>query len=965
MMKFLLVLCFFSSAFAQVENPDLPSPEVLTKKYLDELSGRKVGQTKFVLKSSNEQYQEEQAGANREIQESDIFKLGNPGKKEVFLLNNHRGFQVVSFQDGLEKPKLVGRLPLYNNWSSEMYYLPARDQVLILNTEWSYTENDWRVNYNTRVYLVDVSDSSSPKVLKKLVVPGYLQKSRLVGDVLYTITNSGSWRESRAAITSLRVSKDSLTQVEEVELHGEKRFVKTMNVLKEEQNYYVIATLSNWRMDGDFVEVHDITSSKGKINKVLTAKARGTVTEQSGTFFHKGHLFAVSQYRLDTAPSRISVEAYPLTRSEVVQTSQENMRLSIGDTNGQHASLQDVRVSGDLLYAFWVPRNQIDPFDLIDISEPSKGLKHLGQLQFEGWIEKAIPLDVNNRRFVLGLGWVTPVTSENGRRYPQAKLFEIKKTDSGYKHEVISSLALDQEDFWATLNGADKNFEVIEESSGVFNILFPVTFRKNYVDGGKVVVADLNSSSLREGASLMAQGSWLRRVFANRELSTIHTFSDKSLETFNQSDLSTSGLARSVSALELARDIIDFHVLSQGRGIQIVRQDDSVELRKVELSHSDAEISEIMGLSKIAGEYAWHKIQDGKLQVITKFYKPLATSRWSRKFDYANFNIYDFASGSLTSTRIDLNLTSTDEYFYFDVFHISTGTHEVFTISNQMFVLNVDKLDSLTVATECQYFFDPKSYNLSVLNLGEEVVAFNSFVVEPVDGDEDDEFSYSLSFIKPLTISQNTVSCSPSINTPGVPILKKGGFLVSSEVHYDSGYEFDYDQESSLKGINFKFASEWENPGSMTFSLKLKSDHEMVLVDILNKDITAGMHGNGFITYTKKESRIDLWSLSESGEFFSRPQYLNFESDHTSLISMKNFFGRSFLFMKNRNKVELFEIINGKTLLKRNVTSTFDDRVEDGSAEYIFDIKQISSSQELSRFYISGGFSGLNEIIVQ
>src|SRR3712207_8482362 len=53
---------------------------------------------------------------------------------------------------------------------------------------------------------------------------------------------------------------------------------------------------------------------------------------------------------------------------------------SVGDTNGLHASLQDVRVSADLLYAFWVPANNIDPFDLFDISEP-RSEEHTSELQ--------------------------------------------------------------------------------------------------------------------------------------------------------------------------------------------------------------------------------------------------------------------------------------------------------------------------------------------------------------------------------------------------------------------------------------------------------------------------------------------------------------------------------------------------------------------------------------------------------
>src|SRR5690606_1914084 len=98
---------------------------------------------------------------------------------------------------------------------------------------------------------------------------------------------------------------------------------------------YVLSTLSNWNGEGDLVNVHDITSEQGKIVKLLTAKARGRVMERSQVFLHKKHLFAVSNYRKDrNARARISVEAFPLEASSAILESKENMRLSVGDTNG-------------------------------------------------------------------------------------------------------------------------------------------------------------------------------------------------------------------------------------------------------------------------------------------------------------------------------------------------------------------------------------------------------------------------------------------------------------------------------------------------------------------------------------------------------------------------------------------------------------------------------------------------------
>lgn len=455
MKKLFPLFLILSPAFAST-NPDLPDSSTLTKKYLNELSLRKRGQSSFVVKnqmwsprSQQEQQQSQrpesdQAGQGREIQESDVYKLGNHSKKELFLLNNYRGFQVVSFEDGVEKPKLISRLPIYNNWGSEMYYFEKQEKVIVLNTE--YETN----NYKTKIYMLDVSNSHEPKIVNEVLVDGYLQESRMVGDVLYTITHNYSSQKTMK-ISSVKIGEE-LETIEVADIQGEKNWVQTMNVVKDGNRYYVISTLGDWSTSGDDINVHDITSPNGKIKKLFTAKVRGRISERSQTFIHKGHLFAVSNYQENNQPMRVSVEAFPMVKSTTTVTSQSHMRVSVGDTNGLNASLQDVRVSGDHLYAFWVPANNVDPFELFDISKPQEGIKHLGQLQFDGWISKAFPLNYRGKNYVLGLGWIMPVTSESNRRFPQAKLFEVKNVNGQMKHEVVSSLTLDNEDVWASLN---------------------------------------------------------------------------------------------------------------------------------------------------------------------------------------------------------------------------------------------------------------------------------------------------------------------------------------------------------------------------------------------------------------------------------------------------------------------------------------------------------------------------------
>lgn len=958
-MKLIFVFLFLASAYTSAQtNPDLPSPSVLTKKYLELISKRKVGQTAFAVKTDEGQMQQSES-SDREIQESDVFKLGRKGNKELFLLNNYRGFQVISFQDGLESPRLIARLPVYNNWSSEMYYLEKQDQVLIMNSEWEPSLNSWGSHNYTVIYLIDVKDSSSPKILRELKVPGYLDSSRLVGDVLYTI--SSSWgSQQKAQLSSVKIGSDSLNLIESQALHSEKRWVRTMNVVKNGEKYFVISSETSWQERGDHVSVFDITSSKGDISKLFTAHARGQVSERSDTFIHKNHLFVLSNWRKDdNTPSRISVESFPMKASSAVITSTEGMRLSVGDTNGLHASLQDTRVSGDYLYAFWVPANNIDPFDLFDISDPKK-LTHIGQLQFDGWISKAIPVDLNGRKFVIGLGWIVPTTSENGKRYPQAMIFEIKKNGDRVRHEVVANLTLNSDDLWASLNDEDKTFEVVEEVPGIFNILFPVTFRTGWKSGAKVVTADLNKLVLSEGASIIADQNWLRRVFLNREVRGLHAFSDEQLETYRQDDMAGRGIARVVSILELARNVIDFHQINENVGTQIIRNENNIEVRMVPMTDTDAEKTEVVTSSVIKGRHHWHKIDGNKIYAITAFYKKENRTSgqytWEAEvFDHAMFNTMDLTTGVVSSERMEVT-TRTDEqdYWYFNVEATSSTDTDLLQVGQNIFRLKDGVLLKMSVPASCEYFFDGEEGNMNLRAVGKDFYAFNTFTVQPSDDEEG--YSYDLPFMKKLNVSGDQLECSPSVNVPGQPVMTDREFLVTREYQnywYAICYEY-YPGEGDF----------WGGEGK-TISLRFKTPTQVELVDILNKEITSGLLKKRFITYSSKEKRVDIWSLSEEGEFTSRPEYLSGYSRNSFLISAQSLGGKDYVFMKNNKLVDVYAVSKTGKMTQIPVTTKYDLDRNDGSGEFVFAIESIDRNTQSGNFILSGGNYGVAELKLQ
>src|SRR5690606_35256767 len=112
---------------------------------------------------------------------------------------------------------------------------------------------------------------------------------------------------------------------------------------------------------------------------------------------------------------------------------------------------------------------------------------------------------------------------------------------------------------------------------------------------------------------------------------------------------------------------------------------------------------------------------------------------------------------------------------------------DVFTIGNQFYKLNERTLEKLNIAEDCQYFFKSDSHQLALQSVGNEIFAFNSFKVKTLGIEATSSprpqrgTSFSMPFMKKLSVEGNTVSCSRSINVPGRPALINENFMVTNE----------------------------------------------------------------------------------------------------------------------------------------------------------------------------------------
>ncbi len=820
---------------------------------------------------------------SRVIQEADLFKVGKEGSKLLYVLNPYRGLQVVDFSQGPEAPRLLGRTEATGHDLMEMYFIEKTMQIVVMERRWDvqggaqsrvvvYTVADPR-----RPALIQSIDLPGMVADSRLVGNVlYVASSRWD----YSSMEGGQgWINSyQLAAEGLR-DVTSYQLALPVQSMGSMNIVETQE--NGQAQYYLISVLSrnifNWRERQSTVEVIDISDPQGSVRPLLTVSTQGELRERSATHIRKGALLAVSnswvdngqgtmirrvtvesfalpgknakvvdaaeaefrrlwfERKLKEKPANISVEDYAeqLTRDpeyglKGIFVKQSDGRLgkifpdqsvSVGDTTGLHADLQDVRFVDDKLYVFWVPANQVDPLDVFDLSDPVKKLNYLGRTLFDGWMERAIPFQYRGEHYLLALGWIVPVVGDTAARSPQAMIFKLP-SKAGEKVQTVAQLTLKSSQLWSYFNDADKSIAVRTRDDGSGVIIFPAySWRDNkYLSGGKIISFDLKASGqeIQEGGFLASDAAWLRRVFANPEIDRMHTLSDRNLSTFNLEDNqfgAADQIFQAISVLELARDIRAYALATIGGlsyGVQLIDQEvpgtfeGQTVIRMVKPELSDAELDQTLLRKTLDGRYLSHLVSsDGQLFVLTsQQVKSLEGTNevWNevQKLHRVRFQLQD---GAFANTLVDtVEWKAPQSYgigFYDKIFYAPRVAQLVELSKNEILINSGLKLLSVRLGASLKLF---EASDLASCLKDAQDVSYFVFGKKPY-------VSYALSFVTqdprfrdlnlnryylaPVDASRLQVRCQETLNIPGRPVRVEGTQLITEEDRFLGFQESD------------------------------------------------------------------------------------------------------------------------------------------------------------------------------
>jgi hypothetical protein len=122
----------------------------------------------------------------RKVEETDLYRLAGD---RLFYLNAYRGLMVFDVSD-VAHPKLLGRSPIYGQ---PVEMLVRNNVASIVVADWYGKMDDGSPFHGSIVRQIDATDPAHMKVNGEAKLGGFVRDVRVVGDVLYAVSEDYGW----------------------------------------------------------------------------------------------------------------------------------------------------------------------------------------------------------------------------------------------------------------------------------------------------------------------------------------------------------------------------------------------------------------------------------------------------------------------------------------------------------------------------------------------------------------------------------------------------------------------------------------------------------------------------------------------------------------------------------------------------------------------------------------------------
>lgn len=218
----------------------------------------------------------------RQVQETDLYRLeGN----RLYYLNGYRGLMVFDVSDA-DHPKLMGRSPIFG---SPVDMIVRNGVATVVVADWYGQLDDGEPFYGSIVRGLDATDPSNIKVLGEAKLGGWVRDDRVVGDVIYAVSenwgggygwsygfgggvDSGSTYSESVVVSSVSFANKTIAAVGEAQFPG---YSGVFNVTAD--SIMLAHQPDDYTSDQTELVYLDISDPGGQIRQRGTVTVPGTV----------------------------------------------------------------------------------------------------------------------------------------------------------------------------------------------------------------------------------------------------------------------------------------------------------------------------------------------------------------------------------------------------------------------------------------------------------------------------------------------------------------------------------------------------------------------------------------------------------------------------------------------------------------------------------------------------------------
>jgi len=500
----------------------------------------------------------------RKVEETDLYRLDGD---RLFYLNAYRGLMVFDVSN-VDAPRLLGRSAIYGT-PVEMVVHDGIASVVV--ADWYGTDGNGQPFYGSIVRGIDASDPANMKVVGEARLGGWVRDTRVVGDVLYAVSEdygavfgglavadapvgSGGGGDARGSgsVTSVNIAAGKVEQKGSYRLPGNGGiFNVTANSILLAHNALGPKDANGYQAPSGSTELVyiDISDPQGAI------VPRGTLTFEG---YVQGWGADNGRWNLDFADGKTAHalacgqsycspgQAFVLATADFSNPDQPTLSsaVSIPATGWGAAARFDagrMYLSPATYYDGGQAQRSL-PLQIWDLADPQRPVL-AGSTQFPGEVWNLIP--AGDRLFALGNEYTTGdqgTSSQVSLRYvdvsdpKQPTLLSTSKFGDGWA--------------WTPAAGTFKAF-TMDKSKGLVVLPFSGWDNTSYQYNQGLQLIEFNPQGLTTAGAANANGWTERGIFVKNRLVAL---SDLSLSVVDYSDHMNP---KSVTELTLARNVVN------------------------------------------------------------------------------------------------------------------------------------------------------------------------------------------------------------------------------------------------------------------------------------------------------------------------------------------------------------------------------------------------------------------------